>query len=437
MLPATNTRMTSLARSLRAASTATLASGLLWSAQPTQAQQVPTRTYSKPTAELVEPYSAVRGVRELSDGRVIVSDTRDKVVQLADFKTGRANTLGREGSGPNEYQMPMSAFALPGDSTMIADALNSRFLLLGPGGKLAGTWSPAAAGSGDEPRTVTRAAPAPERGRAGGGASFVIGGGGPMAMLNTRATDAQGRIYMVGSPLVVGPDGPKQADSVPIMRVVRKTMATDTVAWLQLPKNAASVTGSAGNVNIRMGGGPYAAEDGWTVLADGRVVVVRHADYRVEVHPASGRGAPMRGAAVRTPTLRVGDAEKEAWRESRRTGGGVAIAMTRTDGPGGGTTTRSAPANMQMQEPSEWPAVLPAFQGNQVYALPNGQIWVGRYRAASDKTPRYDVFDATGKHTGQVVFPARTNVVGFGKGVVYIVRIDEDDLQYLQRYALQ
>ena len=81
--------------------------------------------------------------------------------------------------------------------------------------------------------------------------------------------------------------------------------------------------------------------------------------------------------------------------------------------------------------------MLPAFQASQVYALPNGQLWVGRYRAASDQTPRYDVFDAAGKPVGQVTFPPRTTVVGFGKGVVYTVRIDEDDLQYLQRYTLQ
>jgi hypothetical protein len=61
---------------------------------------------------------------------------------------------------------------------------------------------------------------------------------------------------------------------------------------------------------------------------------------------------------------------------------------------------------------------------------------VGRYRAASDRNPRYDVFDATGKLTGQVVFPPRTRIVGFGKGVVYTVRADEDDLQYLQKWAM-
>src|SRR5690606_19388607 len=105
--------------------------------------QLPTKSLTKPLAELSEPFTSVRGVRELADGRVIVADQRDKVVQLVDFKTGRATKIGREGSGPNEYQVPMNAIALPGDSTMIFDALNTRFFMLGPGGSLAGTWSPA------------------------------------------------------------------------------------------------------------------------------------------------------------------------------------------------------------------------------------------------------------------------------------------------------
>jgi len=79
---------------------------------------------------------------------------------------------------------------------------------------------------------------------------------------------------------------------------------------------------------------------------------------------------------------------------------------------------------------------MPAFQTNQVHALPNGQLWVGRYTPANDKSPRFDVFDATGKHTGQVVLPPRTSIVGFGQGVVYTVRTDADDLQYLQRFAI-
>lgn len=400
-----------------------LAAGTIWS--PSEALgQGSTRTYSKPLAELSEPYTSLRGVRELSDGRLIVTDPRDKVVHLVDMRTNRVTPLAREGSGPNEYQLPMGAFALPGDSTMILDALNSRFLLLGPGGALAGTWSPEAS-----------AAPAPPAASSGDGRMRMIaGGGGPMAVINTRAADAAGRLYSEGSGIAMGPSGPQGADSVAVVRSDRRRGGADTVVWVRRPKP--TVAASGGNVSVRIGASPFPMQDGWAVLPDGRVAVVRASDYHVEIYPASDRGAVARGAPVRVPTIRVTEAEKQAWRDERAASPGIAIAMTTTSG-GGGTTRSTAPVNVAQDDPTEWPAVLPAFQASQVYALPNGDLWVGRYRAASDPNPRYDVFDATGKHTGQVVFPPRTSVVGFGKGVVYTVRRDADDLQYLQRYALQ
>ncbi len=402
---------------------------------PLSAQTAPVRTFSKPAAEYAEPFSSVRGVRELADGRVVVTDPRDKVVQLVDLKSGRATTLGREGSGPNEYQMPSGAFALPGDSTLIADPLNSRFFVLGPSGALAGTWSPAAAPGGGGDRPATQSVPARPPAGGGGPVVMTMGGGGPMMMLQTRATDAQGRIYTTGSAIAMTPEGPKAADSLPLLRLARTTGAADTLAWLQVPKGNTNVSGSGGNVNLRIGGGPFAANDGWAVLADGRVAVVRYADYHVEVFPASGRGAPARGAPVRFTPVRVAEAEKQAWRDARARNGAVAIAITRTDGPGG-VTQRSSAAPPSAQEPTDWPTVMPPFDASRVFATPTGQLWVGRYQSASDKAPRYDVFDATGRHTGQVVFPADTRVVGFGKGAVYTVRIDEDDLQYLQRWTL-
>jgi len=418
---------------------AALLAGLSVLPAPIIAQQPSVRTFTRPAAEFAEPYSAVRGVRELADGRVVVTDPRDKVVQLVDFKSGRATTLGREGSGPNEYQMPSGAFALPGDSTLIADPLNSRFVVLGPGGSLAGTWSPAGAapaggGGGDRPATQTVPA-RPPAGAGGGPMMMTIGGGGPMAMLQTRATDAQGRVYTTGSPIAMTPEGPKPADSLPLMRVHRATSAADTVAWLQVPKGNTNVNATGGNMSIRIGGGPFAANDGWAVLPDGRVAVVRYQDYRVEVYPATGRGAPARGTPVRFTPVRVTEAEKQAWRDTRSRSGAVAITMTRTDGPGG-ASQQSRAAAPPAEEPADWPAEMPPFDATRVFAAPNGQLWVGRYQSARDKAPRYDVFDASGRHTGQVVFPADTRVIGFGKGTVYTVRIDEDDLQYLQRWTL-
>ena len=421
-------------RIIGTATSAALATGLLWPAQQLWAQ-LPTKSLTKPLAELSEPFTAIRGVRELADGRVIVADPRDKVVQLVDFKTGRATRIGREGSGPNEYQMPMNAFALPGDSTMIFDALNSRFFMLGPGGSLAGTWTPAS----DAPRAAAASvAPRPAAGGGGAGATFVAGGsGGGLSLMGARVVDAQGRLYLPGARFVPGPDGrPQPADSVSVLRMRRPGGSADTVAWTRVPKNNASITTTGGggntNVSMRIVLQPFSAEDGWSVFPDGRVAVVRAGDYHVDIYPASGRGAPVRGAPVRYTPVRVTDAEKEAWREARRASPPMAIAVT-SDG-GAARTTRSVSAP-PVQEPDSWPAVMPAFQTNQVHALPNGQLWVGRYTPASEKNPRFDVFDATGKHTGQVVLPPRTSIVGFGKGVIYTVRTDDDDLQYLQRFA--
>jgi len=58
-----------------------------------------------------------------------------------------------------------------------------------------------------------------------------------------------------------------------------------------------------------------------------------------------------------------------------------------------------------------------------------------RTRPTGDKVPTYDVFDHSGALVKKVSLNPSSRVVGFGKGAVYVVRTDEDDLQYLQRYA--
>ena len=65
---------------------------------------------------------------------------------------------------------------------------------------------------------------------------------------------------------------------------------------------------------------------------------------------------------------------------------------------------------------------------------PNGDLWVARLRAVSDEAPLYDVIDASGKVVSHVILPKKSRVVGFGKGTVYVIRIDDDDAQYLQRF---
>jgi len=51
----------------------------------------------------------------------------------------------------------------------------------------------------------------------------------------------------------------------------------------------------------------------------------------------------------------------------------------------------------------------------------------------TEKNPTCGVIGPRGELTSRVVIPARSRVVGFGRnGAVHIVRMDDDDLQYLQ-----
>jgi hypothetical protein len=86
-------------------------------------------------------------------------------------------------------------------------------------------------------------------------------------------------------------------------------------------------------------------------------------------------------------------------------------------------------------EPVEWPSGLPAFLPNAVSYASNGTLWVKR-ATRSGAPPLYDVFDKAAKRIYQLELPPRTKLVGFGSGTVYLARVDEDDLHYLQRHAL-
>lgn len=77
----------------------------------------------------------------------------------------------------------------------------------------------------------------------------------------------------------------------------------------------------------------------------------------------------------------------------------------------------------------------PTFTGRDaVRVTPEGVAWVSRTVKGAAPTPVYDVFDGTGKLVRQVTLRPGSRVVGFGKGTLYVVRMNDDDLQYLERY---
>jgi hypothetical protein len=181
---------------------------------------------------------------------------------------------------------------------------------------------------------------------------------------------------------------------------------------------------------------PLSGQDVAAYGADGRVAVLRVKDYRVEW--VGGDGPPVRGANTPFRPVRVTSAEREAFFASQTRPGNII-----TRGPVGGGAAPGAPRAAPAPRgdpfadiPVEWPDYKPPFLAGAGAALvaPDGRLWVLTTRAHDDPAPSYDVFDAAGKRVERIVLPANTRLAGFGRGVVYLVRSDGDDLQWLSRH---
>jgi len=395
-----------------------------------RAQQAP-RTLPAPQAEFEEPFSSVGvgAIRELRDGRVIVADPRDKIVSVIDFRSGSATSIGGEGSGPQEFAMPLRLYAAPGDTTFLFDPLNSRYLVIGPDAKPINTFR-----LEDEAPRRAPAAPGGQ-GRPQGGPQIVMGGLG----FSPRASDARGRLYGEGSPISPGPDGPIVADSVPLIRFDRSTRRMDTLTYIILPKSNSQVSGGGGNMRVMIGGAnPLSPRDEWAVFPDGRVAVARATTYHIEF--IAPDGSKRSGPRIAYTPVRMNATEiryEEGLRNAARANQ-MSISITNNNGQ----MTRSAQmgpgANAPPLEPlTDWPEVKPPFRQGQasVIARPNGELWVRRTENAQARGTLYDVINAQGTVAFQVRLEDGVSLVGFGNNTIYTTRKDEDDLVYLRRHA--
>jgi len=363
------------------------------------AQQVPERIDVFP-----ESFSRVVGVRELRDGRVLIADGLEKHVSYISFDSGTLQKIGREGEGPGEYSQPNGLFPLPNDGTLLTDIGNMRLTEIDRGGTLTESWPMM-------------------RPDASGATLFIRPGG----------TDAKGGVYFSNAGLVMRGPGASSApsDSTPLLRFDPADQSIDTAAMLfqDLTPSRGGNTAMrvAGGGSFRVAGGfprPFSPRDGWAVTDDGRVAVVRSVGYRVDWF--GPKHTSTNGPAITYDPVRITSAEKNAWAD-RMSQAAMAIRV-------GGNASQT----MRMERPNpdevEFPEFMPPFDAEDVFVTPDGNVWVRRYQPNNDQRPLFDVFDARGQRVKQIRFPAGREVVGFGNKVVYVVAIDEDDLQWLERY---
>jgi hypothetical protein len=370
------------------------------------AQDPPLRTLSKPDLEYAEPFSCISGLRELSDGRIVVADQREKTLQIINLRTGATVKVGREGQGPEEWGLPAGLFAAGGDTTLLWDQGNRRFMPILPNGTT--------------------------------GKAFMadISGGGMTIIAAPRGVDRQGRVYMPGPSFSAGGGGaPVAADSIAILRFDPATTKVDTLGFHRVPK-ADIQTQSSGSRSMVMLMAPNSLvpQATWTVTPDGRVAILQPDPYHLEWLSASK--VKTMGPTIRYSRLPVTQADKEAPPQVNN------CLTTISIGGRGGRGAMSASPEGRPAPRNDWPEFKPPFIGqtgrtsSNVVSAPNGDIWVLRTRAANDDIPTYDIFDARGQVTSRMALPKGARLVAFGNGTVYLSRMDEDDLLYIQRYRL-
>jgi len=336
---------------------------------------------------LAEPFSQIRGVRELSDGRVLITDWIEERLVITDRGFRTVTGLGRTGAGPQEFRLPASLLPMAADSTLLSDVGNARFIVVTPEGRFA--------------RIIATERP---------------------GLGSTAGVDAQGRLYFA-MPVWARGASALPEDSVEVFRYDPRTSRTER---LTVVKGTTPPAHRGPRLTPGFSMVALAAQDVWRVLATGELVVVRAGEYRVERVTAAGTRS---GPSYRYQTAAVRPADKTAFvREF------VSRSPTSGRGPDGGmghTPQMSEAEIARMVETNEFAVTLPPF--DRAVLGPDGELWVQRGRHVGAPSI-WDRFDATGQRIGQFTLPDGRAVVALGLRHAYVAATDADGLQSLERY---
>jgi hypothetical protein len=349
-----------------------------------------------PPATLPHDFTQIRAVRELPDGRILVSDRLEPAVYAADLRTGKLSLIGREGSGPEEYRLPSTLLPLPGDSTLVADEGNSRFLIIGPGLRIQRSFSTQQRGMVYSPWP--------------------------------RATDTQGRLYFQVPAWAAGPEGFAD-ESVHVARLDLRSGKVDTLARVKRPTEPA-----------RKYGLPYVgfdAQDVWQATADGRIALVRSQRYQVEWREPDGRITS--GPPVEFTVVPVTERDRIDYMRNFLENAGVGGRGSGSTSPTGISATPDemlAPERVkEMAAQNPFAKTKPPFTDLTPRIGADRTLWVERSLAAG--APRaFDVFDPAGRLMLRVILPAGRRLISVGRAGVYLAAVGSEGLETLERYPL-
>jgi hypothetical protein len=359
---------------------------LLWpscAGDPTHA--VKTLTLPRPNAVLNGElgFTWLAGVRELADGRVLAVDPGVSGLFLVDFTNDSVTEIGRKGKGPEEYSQPGRLYPLSGDSTLLTDLVSRRWLIL-DGARIVRTLS------ADRP------------------ANRLLG---PIL----AGVDTVGSVlgvegfHFAHSPV---PGDQALADSLRAV-LVHGALSRDNPSIDTLGKLAGR--GRFGVDIIHdppwhtIALNPLSIPEQVMLFPDGWVAFAFSEPYRVDWRRPDGtllRGRPLPFRAVKVTA-------KEFCAFIRR---------------------ENSRADCDRIKVPDVPEVLPPFMRNALLAAPNGDVLVRRTPSARAKFEQYDIVDRTGGLKSVLRINSNQRIVGFGRSVVYVITVDDMDLQRLSRH---
>jgi hypothetical protein len=334
-------------------------------------------------------FTSVGSVRELSDGRTLIADSREKRLLVLDWSTGRARDIGRTGDGPGEYRSLSQLLALPADTTVVIDHVARRWILY----------------AGDR----MQASVAPER------ALYLW-----QFLAPPQGVDSQGNVLVVAAVPWKGVGEravlsrmPTYAESLVALRLSRDGARIDTLARLRgRPWGASTFTRGVGAQRMTYtASNPLSAPEQALLFPDGSVAVARQHPFRVEwIDRDGGR---RQGPVLDTASVRATPRERAA-----------AIARVWPE---------AGPPPLTEADFSGWPELVPSFPSDALLHVPGNRLAVRRQRTEAQPHERIDIISRDGSLVKRLQLAAGERAVAFGARHMYVTHTDEDGLVILSR----
>lgn len=345
-------------------------------------QEIPERPLAARSGSLSQDFASITSVRELGDGRVLISDARAGQLFVGDFRRDRVEVLGRRGRGPGEYEIPATLVPLSGDSTLMIHGPTRRALLL-VGASIVST--------------LPNAAPELQAGTVLGADRYGL------VLVERHPPRRRDPVVLQGV-----------ADSVYLVLVSRLTGHGDTIGRARMAETRTERLESNGRVAVRSRpGSPLAVGEPAALSLDSWLVVVRRDPYRVEWRRPdgvwiSGPMLPFRPTPV--------DRRERA----------ATVKYYAED---------TGAKEQQPELYTEWPDLYPPIANvRNLLLTASGRVVIRRSRTAGAPQSRYDVVDRRGQLVTRIVLPAGHTFAGFGKTSAYVSFVDPDGVHWLSKH---